>query len=454
MKIWWIIHISLVFIIGCWVCYPQDNNKLQFHLLGQEDDMSFLDKKENKSGYEKLKWIDLKNQNYLSFGGDYRFQVENFVNEDFTNKSDQDNIWYLNRFLVHLNLKLGKNFMVYSELNSSTVINKTDISPVDKDILSFNQFFIKYNFNSKYQLTLGRENLMFGGRRLVDIREGPNVRRSFDLARIDYNNINTTISAFFSIPVKVRFEIFDNKYLQFEETFSGIYATKNFNEATNFDFYFLYQKDDNVTYNIGSDNERRYSAGMRFFGRVNNFSFNNEAVYQFGSFGNLDIQAYTLSVLAEYSTKFISWQTNLGLKTEVISGDKTSNDAKLNTFDALYPRGAYFGRVAKFGPSNLIDVHPYISLMKSTFYIELDYDAFWRYSITDGLYNAALILEYPSTNTEAFIGHQLGALLGYNLNNHLNIELETNLIIPGKFLKKSDLVASLFHTVITTQLKF
>tara|TARA_R110000868_G_scaffold409765_2_gene695951 strand:- start:9510 stop:10793 length:1284 start_codon:yes stop_codon:yes gene_type:complete len=427
---------------------------MEFHLLSQDDDMSFLSKAKNKSIYESLKWIDLRNENSLSFGGGYRFQVESFLNENFVKQRNQDNIRYFNRVLLHSSLNLGDRFELYVELNSSTVIDKTDISPVDKDELSVNQAFIEYNFNELWSFLFGRENLKFGSRRLIDIREGPNVRRSFDLLRFDYKNDFTNVTTFFSIPVKPKPKLFDNEYLKFHELFTGIYATKKVSKTLNFDFYGFYQKDDDVTYSIGYANERRYSLGTRFFGTLNKFTFNNEAVYQFGKFGELGINAYTISLQGEYENNHIGDKTVFGLKTELISGDKSQKDTHLNTFDPLYPRGAYFGRVAKFGPANLIDIHPYININKSAWYIEIDYDIFWRYSINDGVYNAAIQIEYPSTNDDAFIGHQFGTLFGYNANNHLNMELETNLIIPGEFLKNSNLTSNLFHVVVTTEFKF
>tara|TARA_R110002051_G_scaffold75791_1_gene137783 strand:+ start:12833 stop:14218 length:1386 start_codon:yes stop_codon:yes gene_type:complete len=449
-----ILTISTLLFLNHLITYSQEKEKIQFHLLGQDDNMSFLSDQEDKTAYESMKWIDLKNQNSISFGGGYRFQIESFINANFSNQQNQDNIWYLNRLMFHSLVKLGSKFEFYGELNSSTAINKSDISPVDKDVLSVNQAFIKYTFNPNWSVLVGRENLRFGTRRLVDIREGPNVRRSFDVTRLNYSGPKTSISAFFSIPVKPKPEVFDNSYLKFDEIFTGFYATKNLSTSLNFDSYGFYQKDDNVTYNVGTANEKRYSFGTRFFGTINKFSYNNEVVYQFGSFGNLAIQAFTISVLGEYTFDFISDKTVLGLKTEVISGDKNPNDTTLNTFDALYPRGAYFGRVAKFGPSNLIDAHPYLNFNKRNYYFELDYDAFWRYAVSDGVYGAALLLDFPSTNHNPFIGQQIGTLMGCNINNHLNIEFETNIIFPGDFLKTNKLTSTLFHAVMTAEFKF
>jgi hypothetical protein len=145
---------------------------------------------------------------------------------------------------------------------------------------------------------------------------------------------------------------------------------------------------------------------------------------------------------------------DLGVKTEVISGDTDAMDNKMNTFDALYPRGAYFGRVARFGPSNLIDVHPYIKTEFNKFLIEIDYAAFWRYSLEDGVYGAALTLDYPDLNNERFIAHQIGTIIGYQLNTFVFFELESNVIFPGDFLENSNKGDTLYHFVLTSEIKF
>ena len=126
----------------------------------------------------------------------------------------------------------------------------------------------------------------------------------------------------------------------------------------------------------------------------------------------------------------------------------------MNTFDRLYPRGAYFGRVARFGPSNLIDFHPYLNTQLGDFSLSLDYVAFWRFSREDGLYNPPLILQYPSDNDKRFIGHQIGTITGFEVNEFIALEFESNIIFPQGFLEESGLDNTLFHAVLTAEFKF
>ena len=88
--------------------------------------------------------------------------------------------------MLHTNLRIKDKFQLFAEINSSLIGNKDNKSPVDKDELSINQLFFNYKLLNSWSVTIGRQNLKLGSGRLVDVREGPNVRRSFDLAKLNY----------------------------------------------------------------------------------------------------------------------------------------------------------------------------------------------------------------------------------------------------------------------------
>ncbi len=437
-------------LFGSWLHAQQDSLTLNYSLLRQNDQV-YVEKAQNS--YQKAKYIRLGSNSILSFGGSYRAQAEGFVNEQFDADQDQTDLWFLNRIMFHAHLKIDKKLEVFAELNSSLITGKQNPTPVDKDELSVNQFFVHYYISEAFSVLVGRQNLRLGSGRLVDIREGPNVRLSFDMLELNYRQQRTRVKAFMAVPVQIKPGVFDNDVLNFSESLSGLYWTQFWDSSINTDLYVLYKTEDNKTWNAGTADDKRASIGLRHFGSWRGFNFNNEFVYQLGRFGDQDIDAWTISFNIERLLRIRRKEFLLGLKAEAISGDALGDD-NLGTFDALYPRGAYFGRVARFGPSNLFDVHPYVNFMLGKFNLEIDYVAFWRFSNEDGVYNPALILEYPSTNDKYFIGHQLGTILAIQPLRNLGLELETNLIFPGGFLTESGLSDTLFHSVITLEYRF
>src|SRR5690606_39755563 len=158
----------------------------EFSLLRQNDDLAQIDSIENKNLYQNLKTMVMFQNSTISFGGSWRFQSESFINGEFEQNGSQDNIWYLNRFLAHAHLKVGGNFEIFTELGSSFATGKDDISPIDIDEIYVNQLFARYKFTPCLDIAAGRQHLRLGSGRLIDIREGPNVRRLFDFAEINF----------------------------------------------------------------------------------------------------------------------------------------------------------------------------------------------------------------------------------------------------------------------------
>lgn len=439
-------------LLLCLCVCAQESSYYNFSLLRQNDSINVL--ADDSSVYGTIKSVDIAKDVTLSFGGGYRFQAEGFVNQQFDSDADQTELWYLNRILLHSHLKVGKTFELFAELNSSTEITKSNPSPVDVDKLSLNQLFARYRFTNHWNVLVGRQNMRLGSGRLIDIREGPNVRLSFDMVQLQYEQEDLSITGFMAVPVQVQDGVFDNDYLRFRESVSSIYVTKKWSEKTSTDIYSFYKREDQKTWNVGTADDERASIGVRHFGTWKRFIYDNEFIYQFGKFGDLDISAWTTSFNIKHPINLFNSIFFLGAKTELISGDRDQNDGTLGTFDGLYPRGAYFGRVATFGPSNLFDIHPYLNAQLGKWSVELDYVAFWRFSVEDGVYGPPLTLDYPDTNDESFIGHQIGTDVVYTFAKNFSIELETNFIFPDEFLTETGLNDTLFHTVLTVEYKF
>ncbi len=448
----WYLKAFVFSLLACAILSAQEEDgKPGFALLRQNDNISYFKEKESKAAYDKFKYRTLGEDAYLSFGGSYRGQFEYFDNEAFVEGNSDG--WWLNRVMAHAHLKWN-NFQAYAELNSSSVWSKEFPSPVDRDEFAVSQLFMTYAW-AKWNVLIGRESPDYGARRILALREGPNVRRYFDNVKVTFSDTKITAEAFLSFPVQISPFGFDNDLLDDSEFLWGNYNTVTFKkEEFLADVYYIGRVIDDIGYSQGVANEERHSLGLRVFGEPKGLFYDFEALYQFGDFGTANIRAYTISLHAAYGFGNKNWQYEVGLKSELISGDNDPDDDVLNTFNALYPRGAYFGRVAQFGPSNLIDVHPEFSIAFNTLKLELDYVAFWRESVQDGVYGAAGILDFPDVNDERFIGHQYGAVLNWSPSPYIALEAESNVILPGGFLEQGGLDNTLFHFVFTTEFKF
>ena len=286
--------IAITFTLIAFTSSGQEK-QLHFKLLRQHDVLPFRRDSILGSPYPKIKFIPVGDRSSLSFGGSYRLQAESFINEQFSRETDQNDVWFLNRFMLHAHLKLGNRSEWFAELNSSTIWSKENLSPVDKDELSINQLFFRYPLTDTWNILVGRQNLRLGSGRLMDIREGPNVRLSFDMVQFQFNGNHTSITSFFAVPVRQGPGVFDNDELNTAEYLAAIYFTQKRTKKFNTDLYVIYKNEDNKSWGPGTADDKRVSLGFRHFGEWNGLQYNNEFVYQFGSFSTDRISAWTAS---------------------------------------------------------------------------------------------------------------------------------------------------------------
>src|SRR5437879_761993 len=79
------------------------------------------------------------------------------------------------------------------------------------------------------------------------------------------------------------------------QNFWGLYAVTlvPFLPGGSIDLYYLGLDRDNARFDQGTAHEQRHSVGTRIWGRKLGWDYNFEFVYQFGTFGASDIQAWT-----------------------------------------------------------------------------------------------------------------------------------------------------------------
>jgi hypothetical protein len=160
------------------------------------------------------------------------------------------------------------------------------------------------------------------------------------------------------------------------------------------DFYYLGFFDAAATYNSGTGRELRHTIGSRFFGskevRGGTFDWNYEAILQFGSFdsqrGNGSILAWSVGTETGYMLATL-FSPRFSLRANIISGNEDANDANLQTFNPLFPKGKYFGDLIPVGPYNLINVLVAVGLtVTEQIAFSVQGGPYWRYSPHDAVY--------------------------------------------------------------------
>jgi len=443
--------------------YGNAQNVPPFKQLRYDEDYSFLKNDSSSNWYKTTKFSALsKNKNtWLSIGGDIRYQYLWFNNENWGESPTDNDGFILTRYLVHADLHAGRYFRTFVQLQSSLANGKSEPpSPVDENQLDLHQAFADVVLPLQHSQTLtmrfGRQELLYGSQRLVALRDGPNNRQSFDAARLIYANHSWKADLFFSHPVQSKQMIFDDGFNKNAE-FWGAYLVKNKAPfLNNMDVYYFGLWKKNAKFDDGAGRELRHSIGSRIWLSKKFWRYDVEGLYQFGHFAGKEIDAWTFSVNTGYKFSDTRLKPEIGIKTEVISGDATYGDNKLQTFNPLFPRGGYFGLVSLIGPVNLIDIHPSVSLdLSKRLFLCMDYDNFSRYSRYDGIYGPNVVMIYSGNkSSKKSIGQQYSTYLEYTPNNFLYFRGEFTWFKAGPFLKEVGPGKDILFTATTVQLKF
>ena len=451
-----------IFVSLCFYVSGFSQKLPSFKPLRYDEDYSFLKNDTSKSMYTRMKFVPLSanKQTYISYGGEMRFQYFYAKNETWGDDPKDNDGYVLTRWLAHADLHAGKYFRTFMQLQSSLANSRIGTSPVENNPLELHQAFIDVNpvvsGKSKLTFRLGRQELMYGSQRIVSVRDGPNNRQSFDALRSIFSSGNYRADVFYSHYVTARKGIFNDGFNRNTKLWGAYIIRNKLPFLKNIDLYYLSLWKKNAVFNDGAGKELRHSIGSRVWGSANNWQYDVEGLYQFGEFADKNISAWTASVNASYKFNTVKLKPELGLKTEIISGDKQTGDDKLQTFNPLFPRGAYFGLAALIGPANLVDVHPSLSLnFTDRLNFDIDYDLFRRHSIHDGIYAVNMALIYQDGNSSSKnIGSQLSGSLIYRPNSFLYFRAEFTWFDAGAYLKDVGPGKDILFTGMTAQIKF
>ena len=432
----------------------------KFHALRYDDDFRYMARDTSGDWYPKLKFTRLseKGNTYVSFGGDIRLQYFRFKNEDLGDAPQDDDGFILNRYLFHADFHAGDRFRFFVQFQGSMASGRRNPNLLEQNPLDWHQAIADWkhaNKNSGVTLRIGRQEMWYGSQRLIAVREFPNSRLAFDAARVMVKTSAIASDAFFALPVANKEGIFDDSP-QAENRLWGSYTTiSRVPYLKNVDLYYLGLRKQMAEFANASGREQRHTFGTRIWNQAKNFGYDVEAVYQSGKINDAKISAWTLSSYLTYRFSDFALQPEFGLKAEVISGDSNPADAKLGTFNPLFPRGAYFGLAGIIGPSNLYDLHPEVSLMLSkTIDFGLDLDLFWRFSLHDGIYAPNVSVIYAGVGDERFIGTQLAGNISWQPNSFFGLKAEATWFDAGPFAKEAGTGNDILFVGVTSQFKF
>ena len=301
----------------------------------------------------------------------------------------------------------------------------------------------------------GRSLIALGSERLVGLRYGPNIPQAFDGVRVIASRGRLRLDAFQVRPVQVGLGDFDDRTSD-TRRLDGIYATLALGGGANADVYWLGYRNHAARFGNVSGAEARDTFGLRLFGKRGRLSWNWETMIQRGSFAGKRIRAWSQATETAISFPHMRLQPRLRLRANIASGDRDPQDAALGTFNALFPKGRYFGELTPIGPRNIINVHPSIDVnLGHNVTLELSGAAFWRETAGDGIYDVpGQLIRVAGGSSARHIGNQAEVVASWQITPLLACSASLSLFTPGQFLRDTGAAKTIGMAGVETAFKF
>src|SRR5246500_4128183 len=158
-----------------------------YKLLREDENWTFLrDRALRHDFWDPIKYIPLRKRAddwYLTIGGEAREVWEQIGNDNWGQQPYMNG--YLNeRYMPYFDFHYGTHVRTFIELKSGlNSFRAGGPRPIDEKKLDFQAGFLEVGTSSEpssIYFRVGRQELEYGSGRLIDVREGPNVRLSFD----------------------------------------------------------------------------------------------------------------------------------------------------------------------------------------------------------------------------------------------------------------------------------
>lgn len=358
-----------------------------FKPVRSDEDYGYLGGVEDRQGLDPLRYIPLGGQAYLGLGGEARVRIDAIDAPRFGLGGEQADTFALGRLLLSADLHLTPAVRVYGELGLHRDIGKRDrATALDRDNLDAQVLFADITPAAGWRVRLGRQELQLNPtQRFIAVREAPNIRQSFDGARITRTTGRLKLDAFYVQPVATSRGVFDDTRNR-AQRFYGLYASAKLSPRQTLDVYALGLERDRVRFGAITGDERRTSLGARLAGNMGAFDYDAEGVVQGGRFAGRRIRAFAASAAGGY-TLDQRWKPRLGLRLDLGSGDKDSTDNRLGTFNPMFPKGGYFNEVGLFSWGNLVSLRPSLGVTpRRGMSLEASYMTHGRWTGADAIY--------------------------------------------------------------------
>jgi hypothetical protein len=384
----------------------------------------------------------------VSISGEVRMRGEYFDHIRLGESSPSSG-YLLQRYTLNTDVVLGNRVRLFTSLESGLEDGRVG-GPrpnVDEDRLFFHEGFLEFRSRRArplVDLRIGRHELNLGSGRLISSRDLPNVQQNFDGVRLLVSPLPWQVNVL-ALKYSENDQGILDDYPNHAFSVWGIYAARHVlrNDAPTLDIYLLGIDHKVATFQVGSGREQRESVGVRLADVRGNWDSDSEAAFQFGTYAYRPIRAWTVTSNSGYTIRSQKGQEidyRLGLDAGIASGNHNPKQGAFGTFNALFPKGAYFGEANLIGPYNIQDIRPSlrVTIPHKRIVIWPNFELLWRQSRQDGVYSIpALLVQAGSDADASFIGSQADLNIQWEQTQHFTWAVDGTHFFSGAFLHET-----------------
>ena len=398
-------------------------------------------------------------------GGQFRIRYEvkenagSFPSRDFIRHGqDNGNDYLLLREKFHVGYTPESWVQVYAEgRDSRAFFDKREPSP-EQDELDLHQAFVRIGDPKLFPLAakIGRQELNYGDERFVGIADWGNTQRTFDAAKVRFENERLWIDAFAGRVVISQDDHFNvaNDY----DWFWGAYASsQTILPKHESQLFFLGRNVTDkspraITPSLGGPGARDiYTPGLRLRSlpkQLGALDYGAELAGQFGSInsgpGRTRHEAFAADALIGHTWESAWGAPRLGIEYTYASGDHDPNDRRHQTFELLFGTNhRLYGIMDLFGlrnthnPSVSFSIKPVNGLS-----LRADYLLFWLADTHDFLYPESASQRSGNgyglhPQFHSFVGSELDLTASYQVTRWAELQCGYGHFFVGDYIRQS-----------------
>ncbi|GAB4165004.1 MAG: hypothetical protein Kow00107_11050 [Planctomycetota bacterium] len=229
------------------------------------------------------------------------------------------------------------------------------------------------------------------------------------------------------------------------------------------DLFFIMKTDDNeLVFSETSEqgDHRVYTYGIRGFGKIGDFAYSADLVFQGGNYSSDDIKAFSTEAWLRYEPDR-RFNPKIWVGYTFASGDKNDSDGKHETFDPLFGNlGDRYSLIGAVSPQNVnwinvgASANPVDEVLVSLnywYYRRLETNDGW-YAWGSNIYNSGPFLTGPFDSRT--LGHEINVKVDYNFTKFTTLTVAYASFFQSDMLQDQNKKENADYFYIEFRLKF